>query len=378
MECSLASAENTSIDARDLVKALTREVEADELTDVLWVESERDDGSDYSLGNLSVCKRSVDCVCDTQTDSTTECARGDGKSRSGTDEERRSRVLNPNHDQDQNGGETQTTDAVECKTKLSISTSKCKTDNRSTEGEEADKDRPLDISELGDVDGKEGRDDGDDHEEWQEVGVGLDGARLLPDAVDLRWVDVVHEVEKGTLNSNEDHAEGEVASVLEQAVVQETSLGSLPFCNIYIRACKTSMRIGRTIDQADDEEETTDNDRDDGVSLVSPAIVGVSTPGEAHQEGNEGTQKQNVTNPVESLELLAKRLLAGGGTRRGLQDDVVSKVSKSGKDSTYEVECCDADDDEALEDELDAEDPSPAVHGIGSRRSTDGKKSNER
>jgi len=66
------------------------------------------------------------------------------------------------------------------------------------------------------------------------------------------------------------------------------------------------MRIGRTIDQADDEENTTDNNGDDGVSLVSPTIVGVSTPSKAHQKGNESAQKKNITDPVESLELLTK------------------------------------------------------------------------
>lgn len=66
------------------------------------------------------------------------------------------------------------------------------------------------------------------------------------------------------------------------------------------------MRIGRTIDQADNEESTSDNNGDNGVSLVSPAIVGVSAPSKAHQEGNESTQKKNVTDPVESLELLTK------------------------------------------------------------------------
>jgi hypothetical protein len=184
-----------------------------------------------SLRDLSVCERSVDCVCNAQTDGTTKCTRGDGKSRGGTDEERRSRVLDPDHDQDQNGGETQTTNAVECKTKLSILTSKCKTDDRSTERHEAEEDRPLDILELGDIDGKNWRDDSDDHEEGKKVSVGLDGARHLPDTVDLRWVDVVHEVEERTLNSDENHAEGEVTSVLEEAVVQETSFGSLPFCD---------------------------------------------------------------------------------------------------------------------------------------------------
>ena len=143
--------------------------------------------------------------------------------------------LDPNHDQDQNGSETETTNAVECKTELSVCTSKCKTDDRSAERNEADEDGPLDISELGNVDGKERRDDSDDHEEWKEVGVGLDGARSLPDAVNLRWVDVVHEVEKRSFNGDENHAEGEVASILEEAVIQETGLGSLPFCNIYVR-----------------------------------------------------------------------------------------------------------------------------------------------
>ena len=66
------------------------------------------------------------------------------------------------------------------------------------------------------------------------------------------------------------------------------------------------MRNGHTIEQADDEENTCDNNRDNGVSLIGPAVVGVSAPSETHQEGNESSQKQNVTNPVESLELLAK------------------------------------------------------------------------
>ena len=41
VECVKAGAEDLSVDAGDLVEALTREVEADELTDVGWVESER-------------------------------------------------------------------------------------------------------------------------------------------------------------------------------------------------------------------------------------------------------------------------------------------------------------------------------------------------
>lgn len=138
--------------------------------------------------------------------------------------------LNPNHDQDQNGSEAQTTNAVECETELSICTCKSKTNNRSTKRDEADKDGPLDISEFGNVDGQEGRDDSDNHEEGKEVGISLDGSGLLPETIDLRWVDVVHQVEERPLNGDEDHAEGEVTSVLEEAMVQETSLGSLPFC----------------------------------------------------------------------------------------------------------------------------------------------------
>jgi hypothetical protein len=78
------------------------------------------------------------------------------------------------------------------------------------------------------------------------------------------------------------------------------------------------MNIERTIEQTDDEEEATDNNGNNGVSLVRPTVVGVSAPSEAHQEGYESAKKENVTNPVKSLELLSKRLLAGRSTRRGL------------------------------------------------------------
>jgi hypothetical protein len=54
---------------------------------------------------------------------------------------------------------------------------------------------------------------------------------------------------------------------------------------------KAWMRIERTIEQADDEEEATDNNGNNGVSLVRPTIVGVSAPSEAHQEGNESAKK---------------------------------------------------------------------------------------
>jgi hypothetical protein len=57
---------------------------------------------------------------------------------------------------------------------------------------------------------------------------------------------------------------------------------------------------------------------------------------------------------------------------------VVSGVTQSEEESTYEVKCCNADDNEAFKDELDTEDPSPAIYRIGSRCGTDGKKSNER
>ena len=114
------------------------------------------------------------------------------------------------------------------------------------------------------------------------------------------------------------------------------------------------------------------------MSLVGPTVVRVSAPSESHQKGNESAKKQNVTNPVESLELLAKCLLAGGSTGRGLHDDMISGVLKSEEEPTHEVKCCNADDNEALKDELDTEDPSPAVYGVGSRCGTDGEKSNER
>ena len=73
--------------------------------------------------------------------------------------------LDPNHDQNQNGGETQTTNTVECKTKPAVCASKCEADDRSTERDEADEDGPFNISKLGNIDGKERRDDSDDHEE---------------------------------------------------------------------------------------------------------------------------------------------------------------------------------------------------------------------
>ena len=49
MECVKTGAEDLSVDAGDLVEALTREVEADELTDVGWVESERGYGTDCEV-----------------------------------------------------------------------------------------------------------------------------------------------------------------------------------------------------------------------------------------------------------------------------------------------------------------------------------------
>lgn len=57
------------------------------------------------------------------------------------------------------------------------------------------------------------------------------------------------------------------------------------------------------------------------MSLASPAIVRVTTPCEAHQKWNKSSEKKNVTNPIKSLELLSKRLLASGGTRRGLDGE---------------------------------------------------------
>jgi len=62
VECSLSGAEDLSVDARNLVKALTREVEADELTNVFWVESEREYGSNCA-GSVSTDRMMRDQFC---------------------------------------------------------------------------------------------------------------------------------------------------------------------------------------------------------------------------------------------------------------------------------------------------------------------------
>lgn len=65
------------------------------------------------------------------------------------------------------------------------------------------------------------------------------------------------------------------------------------------------------------------------MSLTGPAVVGITAPSEAHQERNKSSQEENVTDPVKSLELLAKRLLAGSSTGRGLYDQMVSPAIES-------------------------------------------------
>lgn len=65
------------------------------------------------------------------------------------------------------------------------------------------------------------------------------------------------------------------------------------------------------------------------MSLARPAIVGVTAPSKAHQERHESAQEENITDPVQSFELLAKGLLAGSSTRRGLHSYMVSSALES-------------------------------------------------
>ena len=62
VECGEAGAEDLSVDSRDLVEALTGEVEADELTNVFWVESEREYSTDCTK-YVSINHTVRNCVC---------------------------------------------------------------------------------------------------------------------------------------------------------------------------------------------------------------------------------------------------------------------------------------------------------------------------
>jgi hypothetical protein len=62
VECGKAGTEDLSIDAGDLVEALAREVEADELADVLGVESERKDSTNCA-DDVSIDRTVGHCLC---------------------------------------------------------------------------------------------------------------------------------------------------------------------------------------------------------------------------------------------------------------------------------------------------------------------------
>jgi hypothetical protein len=62
VECGEAGAEDLSVDSGDLVEALTGEVEADELTNVFWVKSEREYSADCA-NDVSTDQTVGNCFC---------------------------------------------------------------------------------------------------------------------------------------------------------------------------------------------------------------------------------------------------------------------------------------------------------------------------
>jgi hypothetical protein len=123
---------------------------------------------------------------------------------------------------------------------------------------------------------------------------------------------VIHQVEEGAFDGDQEEAEREVATVLEEAVVEEASLGSPPL-----------------VQDRDNEHHEPDHDRAVRVGAL-PSVGWIGGPREAHQERDQAGDEQAVADPVERANLLPQRGL-GQRARGRLRAERTTVRTEGGK-----------------------------------------------